>query len=81
MVHGAPVVASSASCIPEVLGDAAYYFDPLNVDDMVSKIGEVVDDPILREDLSVKGKARSATYSWDRMAKRTLEVYNKALEA
>jgi glycosyltransferase involved in cell wall biosynthesis len=81
MVHGAPVVASTTTCIPEVLGGAASYFDPLNIDDMAMKIAEVVDDPILREDLSSKGKVQAATYSWDHMAKQTLDVYNKALKS
>lgn len=79
MIHGAPVVASNASCIPEVLGEAAYYFDPMDVDQMVAKIGEVVDDPIIREDLIEKGRKQAAKYSWERMAKQTLVVYNRVL--
>ncbi|QQS18940.1 glycosyltransferase [Candidatus Saccharibacteria bacterium] len=38
MVHGAPVVSSDATCLPEVYGDAALYFDPLDVTDMAAKI-------------------------------------------
>lgn len=81
MTHGAPVAASSASCIPEVLGDAAYYFDPLDVAGMAAKIGEVVDDPLIREDLVEKGQKQAAKYSWDRMAKQTMAVYERALKA
>lgn len=79
MTHGAPVLASNATCIPEVLGDAATYFDPLNIEEMATKIGEVVDDPIIREDLVEKGKKQAAKYSWDRMAKQTLAVYDQTL--
>jgi len=79
MLHGAPVVASNATCIPEVLGNAASYFDPLNVDDIVTKVSEVIDDPILREDLAAKGKVQAAKYSWDRMAKQTLDIYDTVL--
>lgn len=79
MVHGAPVVSSNATCLPEVYGDAAHYFDPLSVQDMAAKIGEVLDDPILREDLVEKGKAQAATYSWQRMAEQTLAVYEQVL--
>ncbi len=79
MVHGAAVVSSNATCLPEVYGDAAYYFDPRDVTNMAAKIGEVVDDPILREDLIEKGKAQAAKYSWDRMAQQTLAVYQEAL--
>jgi glycosyltransferase involved in cell wall biosynthesis len=81
MLHGAPVVASNATCIPEVCGDAAYYFDPLNIEEMAAKIGEVVDDPLIREDLIERGKKQVAKYSWNRMAKQTLAVYEQALES
>jgi glycosyltransferase involved in cell wall biosynthesis len=79
MVHGAPVVSSNATCLPEVHGNAAYYFNPLDVTDMAAKIGEVVDDPVLRADLSDKGKAQAAKYSWKRMAEQTLAVYETVL--
>jgi len=79
MRHGAPVASSNATCLPEVHGDAAHYFDPLSVTDMASKIGEVVDDSDLRQELIKKGTAQAAKYSWSRMAKQTLAVYEKAL--
>lgn len=79
MMHGAPVASSNATCLPEVYGDAANYFDPLNVTEMAAKIGEILDDPILREDLVEKGKAQAATYSWERLAKQTLAIYEQAL--
>lgn len=81
MKHGAPVVSSNATCLPEVHGDAAHYFDPHDVTDIAAKIGEVLDDPILREDLIKKGRKQAAKYSWERMAKQTLAVYNHALES
>jgi glycosyltransferase involved in cell wall biosynthesis len=77
--HGAPVVCSNASCLPEVYGDSVHYFDPLDISDMAAKIGEVIDDPVLREDLVDKGYQQAARYSWERMAKQTLAVYEKAL--
>jgi len=79
MAHGAPVASSNATCLPEVYGDAAHYFDPLDITDMAAKIGEVVDDPVLSTDLIDKGKAQAAKYSWRRMAEQTLAVYEKAL--
>jgi len=81
MIHGAPVVASNATSIPEVCGDAASYFDPLNIEEMAATVGEVIDDPIIREDLVSKGKKQAAKYSWDRMAKQTLAVYDQVLTA
>ena len=81
MTHGAPVVASNASCIPEVCGEAAYYFNPFSVEDMAAKIAEVLSDPVLREDLCEKGRAQVKKYSWQRMAEQTLEVYNRVLDS
>lgn len=80
MLHGAAVVASNATCLPEVLGDAAHYFDPLDVKDMTSKIAEVIDNQRLRDVLIQKGKVQAAKYSWQRMAEQTLEIYEQALK-
>lgn len=79
MVHGAPVVSSNATCLPEVYGDAAHYFDPLDVDNIARKIAEVLDDKTLRSNLIQKGRAQAAKYSWRRMAEQTLAVYEKTL--
>jgi glycosyltransferase involved in cell wall biosynthesis len=81
MLHGAPVISSNATCLPEVYGDAAQYFNPLDVHDMATKISEVVDDPILREDLQEKGQHQIAVYSWQRMAEQTLGVYEHVLNS
>ena len=80
MQHGAPVVSSNATCLPEIYGDAAHYFDPLNVHAMADAINEVVTDQDLQARLIVAGTAQVATYSWRRMAEQTLAVYTKALK-
>lgn len=79
MLYGAPVVSSNVSCMPEVLGAAAHYFNPLDVTDMAAKISEVLDDTHLRQELKIKGKSQAAKFSWRRMAEQTLEVYKQAL--
>lgn len=80
MVHGCPVVSSNATCLPEIYGEAAHYFNPTSVDDMQNKIQEVLDDKKLRNKLIKKGYTQIKKYSWEKMAKETLEVYKKALE-
>ena len=80
MVHGCPVVSSNATCLPEVYGDAAVYFDPENVDDMATQISRVLASKKLRDNLVTKGKLQAAKYSWRRMAEQTLAVYNQVLE-
>jgi len=79
MMHGAPVASSNATCLPEVNGDAAHYFDPLNVDDMAEKINEVLTDEELRKSLIERGSKQVKKYSWRRMAEQTLSVYKKSL--
>ncbi len=81
MIHGAPVVSSNATCLPEVYGDAALYFDPKDIDDMADKISKVLDDETLRVDLIKKGHTQIEKYSWEKMARQTLEVYERALKA
>lgn len=80
MGEGAPVIASTATCIPEICGDAAYYFDPTNVDDIADAIDRVLGDRGLRAKLIHRGAKQFEKYSWKRMAEQTLAIYNKALE-
>jgi glycosyltransferase involved in cell wall biosynthesis len=80
MAHGAPVISSNATCLPEIYGDAVYYFDPVNIDDMAKKIGEVLDSERLRQELIAAGNLQVDKYSWRRMAKQTLAVYEQALK-
>lgn len=79
MIHGAPVVSSNATCLPEIYGDAAHYFDPTSASDMASRISEVLEGASLREKLIAKGYEQVKKYSWARMAEQTLAVYEKAL--
>lgn len=81
MAHGAPVVSSNATCLPEVYGDAAYYFDPDNTFDMASKISNVLSSAGLRVELIKKGRDRAAKFSWQKMASQTQKVYESALKA
>lgn len=76
MLYGAPVAASNASCIPEILGDAAVYFDPNNTDDMTQTVGRLISDEAQRQALIAKGHEQATKYSWRRMAEQILAVYN-----
>jgi glycosyltransferase involved in cell wall biosynthesis len=79
MHYGAPVVSSSATCLPEVYENAAHYFDPTDVNDITSKINDVLSSEKLRKDLIKKGKIQVNKYSWKDMAEQTLAVYKKVL--
>jgi glycosyltransferase involved in cell wall biosynthesis len=75
MKRGLPVVASNATCVPEILGEAALYFNPLNVDDMAEKIKNALINRELREELIEKGFEQIKKYSWQQMAQETMEIY------
>ncbi len=75
MSVGLPVISSSASCLPEVYGQAAAYFNPLNINEMAGKIVEVVSDDNLKQSLRELGLKKAKEYSWQKMAKETMAVY------
>jgi glycosyltransferase involved in cell wall biosynthesis len=80
MQHGAPVVSSNATCLPEVYGEAAHYFDPRDTQAMADAINEVLTDKVLRQKLIEAGSEQVKKYSWQRMAEQTLAIYEQALK-
>lgn len=79
MGYGAPVVSSNATCLPEIYGDAALYFDPLNVNDIADTINTLLTDTTLRQSLIQKGLEKQASYSWKEMATQTYNIYEDIL--
>ncbi|HSD22922.1 MAG TPA: glycosyltransferase, partial [Solirubrobacterales bacterium] len=80
MSCGAPVVASGTSAIPELLGDPAATFDPADPADIARCISEVLASPATLEALRRSSRAQVALHTWERVAKRTVEGYERALE-
>lgn len=78
MALGCPVVSSNSGSLPEVGGEAAVYFNPLDTADMSSKITHVLKSKKLRKELIEKGKKRVEDFSWRKLAEQTLEVYQNA---
>jgi glycosyltransferase involved in cell wall biosynthesis len=79
MARGVPVVASRATALPETGGDAAEYFDPLDVADMAAAIRHVIDDRDRRCELEQRGRARAGALSWASSAALTAAVYEEML--
>ncbi|HNV87021.1 MAG TPA: glycosyltransferase family 1 protein [Candidatus Omnitrophota bacterium] len=77
MASGTPVLASRASSVPEVAGAAAYYIDPLSVDDIAEGMRVISEDLDLKRDLIRKGFEQIKKFSWQNMARQTLEVYER----
>ncbi len=79
MGHGTPVVSSDATCLPEVYGDAAHYFDPNDTTDVARAIDEVLESETFRHELVKKGHKQFKKYSWQKTAEQTLKIYLEAL--
>lgn len=75
MACGCPVVAARAAALPEVAGDAAALCDPASVDSIAQALHAVLTDAGLRDRLTARGLARSAQYSYRRVARETARVY------
>ena len=74
MAYGVPVVCSDIEVFREVYGEAVFYFDPLDPEDMAEKIHAVLSDKKRAYQLVNKGKTRVKLYSWENMAERVLGV-------
>jgi len=72
MACGAPVIAASASSLPEVVGMDDALFDPLSVAAISAKICRVLTEPAFRASLVTHGLAHVQRFSWDQSAKRAL---------
>ena len=79
MQCGVPVIASDASCLPEVLGDAGVLIDPYDPDSLKDRLLELMDDKGLATLLAEKSLRRSQDFSWKKCAQETVSVYKKAL--
>lgn len=79
MVAGLPVLSSSASCLPEIYADAALYFDPTKVEQLVENLHQILTNPQLRQELIQKGKKRAKLFTWSKTATQTLSVYRGSI--
>lgn len=75
MTHNIPVVSSCKSCLPEVLGNAALYFDPQSTNEMAEIFHRALVDMTLRENLQRNAHIILQKYSWNKLAEQTLAIY------
>ncbi|AMC36760.1 glycosyltransferase family 4 protein [Janthinobacterium sp. B9-8] len=69
MSCGCPVVASNSAAIPEVCGDAALYFDPLQPNAIARTMNELSYNNQLREQLILSGNERVKQFKWSNTAR------------
>lgn len=81
MATGTPVCAANVSSIPEVVGDAALLFDPLNTDDIARQLQRLLQDGRLRQELIGRGRRQAQRFSWEEAASGVLRQCYEAVAA
>jgi len=73
---GCPAICSNSSSLPEVGGEAALYFNPLDEDGLLKNI-EILNNQNIRKNVIINGLEQSKKFSWEKTAKETIEIYKK----
>lgn len=80
IIAGKPVACSNRTSLPEIAGEAALTFDPLNIHDIGGRLLEVINDPARRDALVEAGRQRRPLFSPRLSAVKTLAVYQQVYE-
>jgi alpha-1,3-rhamnosyl/mannosyltransferase len=78
MARGTPVACSRTSSLPEIAGEAALYFDPLETAEIAVAIEQLLDDAQLRHRLRDAGLERARSFTWEATAAATVAAYERA---
>jgi glycosyltransferase involved in cell wall biosynthesis len=79
MACGTPVVCSNATSLPESVGKAAITVEPSDISGLARAMDEVLSNQVLQKELIREGIEQAKKFSWENTAKKTIEVYRKAL--
>jgi glycosyltransferase involved in cell wall biosynthesis len=77
MTQGTPVVTARGTSTEEIAGDAALLVDPRDPDSIAGGLARVLDDAGLAGDLSERGLARAACFTWYRCAELVRAAYRE----
>lgn len=77
MACGTPVAASDSSSLPEVLGEAGRFFNPLDADNMAAVIGQILISNEVRKAMSAIGLERAREFVWTKAARDTLAIFDE----
>ena len=72
---GTPAIISNVSSLPEIAGDAAYFINPIDTDEIAKSLIEFSIDENLRNFYRLKGLEQARKFDWGKCAQKTLEVY------
>lgn len=77
MACGSPVIVSNKSSLPEVVGDAGILIEPEDIDGIADAMKRIIQQPLLRKELSEKGLQQAKKFSWTRCAQETIGIYRE----
>jgi glycosyltransferase involved in cell wall biosynthesis len=80
MACGTPVIASNISCIPEICGEAAIYFNPFDVEELSNMMTNLLNNIDLQNKLALLGIERASKYNWNNSAEKHIEIFNSLLD-
>lgn len=75
MTLGTPLACSNTTSIPEIVGIAGEYFDPTDIESMISAMERVLYSDKRKAELIIEGKKRSNFFSWNKCAQETIDIY------
>ena len=79
MALGVPVVTSSCSSLPEVVGNAALTIDPRDTRALAGAMIRVLTDASLAQRMRSDGMRRAQSFSWEESARQHLVIYEKTV--
>jgi glycosyltransferase involved in cell wall biosynthesis len=81
MACGTPVVVTRSGALPEIVGDAALIVDePMDANGLSAAMERLLCDSVLRQEMIQRGFKRAAAFSWERSARKMLDVYHSVLK-
>jgi glycosyltransferase involved in cell wall biosynthesis len=77
--NNCPIIMSNTSSLPEVGGDAAEYFNPVDEQAIATAIEKVINSKTLQDELRAKGTERLKLFSFESCLQKTTAVYQSLL--
>jgi glycosyltransferase involved in cell wall biosynthesis len=77
MSLGVPTITSNISSMPEIAGDAGMQIDPNDITSISLTIERILSDHVLYEKLQKLSIEQASKFSWDKTAKKTLQLYQE----
>ncbi|MFA6169608.1 MAG: glycosyltransferase family 1 protein [Candidatus Margulisiibacteriota bacterium] len=77
MAAGMPVIASNATCLPEMIGTSGLTFDPFNQQELAELIVKLIGNEALRRELSDKGREKAQKFTWDNTVIEIIKLFGE----